>query len=427
MRTLRRTFWSVVALLSLHCAVAISVRAEDISAAPTAHTNEDIRYLMLQDGGLVEGRITPAADRYIVARLGGQMQVAKSRVTFTCRTLEEAYAHRREQINDQKPEPHLALAEWCLRYGLLDSAEPELAEARRLESDHPRLALLERRLERMRSQPAATPKVTTPSKAHVANANEPAIKSSATIDLPDGVVVRFTRKVQPILVNSCTASACHQPGGRQSFQLDRAILRGEANRRSTMHNLEATLALVDRESPEQSPLLVIGRKKHGGMAGPIFGPRQEQAFKHVTDWVALVAPPAKPVEGEETIEEAPAAVLQAEPRKATSQLSIADTKTVKRDVASNDKRGHRTPVTPKVAASPVKEAVALENEEPRTLRQPHHLLYGGHVEPWRPRDAFDPEIFNRLQRSNPETLQQQAGQAPAEPTPQVQSTADQSR
>src|SRR3954454_16804690 len=320
MRTLRRTSWSVVALLSLHCAAAISLRAEDISAAPTAHANDDIRYLMLQDGGLVEGRITPAADWYIVARPGVEMQGAKSRVTFTCRTLEEAYAHRREQINDQKPEPHLALAEWCLRYGLLDSAEQELAEARRLESDHPRLALLERRLERMRSQPAATPKVTTSSKAHVANANEPAIKSSPTIDLPDGVVVRFTRKVQPILVNSCTASACHQPGGRQSFQLDRAILRGEANRRSTMHNLEATLALVDRESPEQSPLLVIGRKKHGGMAGPIFGPRQEQAFKHVTDWVALVAPRNHPAEEAENPDPASLTPAANDEQKAVAQI-----------------------------------------------------------------------------------------------------------
>src|SRR3954467_3549484 len=123
MRVFSRTFWSVVVLLFLHCAAAISLRAEDNGAAPTAHTNEDIRYLMLQDGGLVEGKITPAADSYIVARSGGQMQVAKSRVILACRTLEEAYAYRRAQIIESKPGPHLALADWCLRYGLLEDCE----------------------------------------------------------------------------------------------------------------------------------------------------------------------------------------------------------------------------------------------------------------------------------------------------------------
>ena len=60
-----------------------------------------------------------------------------------------------------------------------------------------------------------------------------------------------------------------------------------------MHNLEAALALVDRAHPDQSPLLTVPRKTHGGTAGPIFGPRQEQAFKHLVDWVALVVPPAE--------------------------------------------------------------------------------------------------------------------------------------
>ena len=58
-----------------------------------------------------------------------------------------------------------------------------------------------------------------------------------------------------------------------------------------MRNLEAALALVDRVHPDQSPLLTVPRKTHGGTSGPIFGPRQEQAFKHLVDWVALVVPP----------------------------------------------------------------------------------------------------------------------------------------
>jgi hypothetical protein len=414
----------VAAVLVVASMAIVPLRAQDTaSSAQTARTEGEVSYLMLQDGGLVEGKITPAADWYIVARSGGQMQVAKSRVIFACRTRQEAYTYRRAQVTDGKPGTHLSLAEWCLRYGLLAESEQELSEARRLDSDQPRLALLERRLEKMRSQTTGKPAAAIRPKAQAKNATDSGMKPPATIDLPEGVVERFTRKVQPIVVNSCTTSACHQPGGRQSFQLDRAILRGEANRRSTMHNLEATLALVDRENPEQSRLLIIGRKKHGGMAGPIFGPRQEQAFKHVTEWVSLVAPSAAQAEERDGIEESLAGVVPADSRKPRTQFLSSAADPGEREVASNDKRTSRTPLTRSATESPVKEAAAIEVATPRTLRQPHHLLYGGRLEPWRPRDPFDPEIFNRLQRGKPETLHG-AGPMPTEQTQQLQPTAD---
>src|SRR6478672_3988213 len=149
MRTSRSTFWRAVATVFLTAVATIRLSAEHNPNVTSTRSGEgDIHYLMLQDGGLVEGKITPAAGWYIVARSGGQMQVPKSRVQFTCRTLDEAYAYRRQQINDPKSGPHMALAEWCLRYGLLTDAEHELAEARRFDSDQPGLALLERRLEK---------------------------------------------------------------------------------------------------------------------------------------------------------------------------------------------------------------------------------------------------------------------------------------
>jgi hypothetical protein len=192
-----------------------------------------------------------------------------------------------------------------------------------------------------------------------------------------------------------------------------------------MHNLEATLALVDRDNPQQSPLLVIGRKKHGGMAGPIFGTRQEQAFKHVTEWVSLVAPPAKSEEADESGEGWAIAPLPAEQLMERPHVSSANAKTERRDLALNDKGTGQTPRTHTATESSIREAAAVEDDSPRTLRQPHHLLYGGRLEPWRPRDPFDAEIFNRLQRSNPAAVQD-AGQTPTTPpSHEVQSTAAQ--
>ena len=56
-------------------------------------------------------------------------------------------------MGGEKVADHLRLAEWCIRYELRAEAGRELAEARRLDPDQPRLALLERRLEKM-SEPA---------------------------------------------------------------------------------------------------------------------------------------------------------------------------------------------------------------------------------------------------------------------------------
>jgi hypothetical protein len=245
--------------------------------------------ILLQDGGVLEGQITRAADWYVVGRGGSQMQIAASRVLCVGRSLHDAYEYRRQHVTLSTADSHLALAEWCLRYNLVNEAADELENARKLDPRHARLALLERRLTATKDRLVHQPTANNAERPQ-ASAGEQSASLSTSRDLPDGVLEMFTRKVQPVLVNNCTASKCHQPGGQQSFQLNRALLRGEANRRTTMQNLSATLALVNRDHPELSELLTVPRRTHGGMNGPVFGARQEQAFKHLADWVALVVP-----------------------------------------------------------------------------------------------------------------------------------------
>jgi hypothetical protein len=294
-----------------------------------------------------------------------------------------------------------------------------LAEARRIDPDQPRLALLERRQETMGERAVAKESVylaaakgakppfdalrTERQAASVAAQTSLGGKgvggSGAVSELPNGVVEMFTRKVQPVLVNSCSMSGCHQTGGKLSFQLDRALLRGEANRRTTMHNLEATLALIDRAHPDQSPLLTVPRKSHGGTTGPVFGPRQQQAFKHVVDWVAVVVPPAEPpaaiadaavtpIESNSAAgvvnASAGAAVVNADGESATNQFAA--------DMPAQDAR--RAPTR---GRSAVRAAAATDDDSLMTLRPPHRLQYGVQAKSWQPRDAFDPEIFNRGQ------------------------------
>jgi hypothetical protein len=368
-------------------------------AAPSTVADGQSGVVLLQDGGVLTGKISQAAEWYVVGRSGGQMQVAASRVMFVGRSLHEAYDFRRQRLASNSVETHLALAEWCLRYDLLAEAGDELNAARNLGPDHPNLAVLDRRLAAANERPPKTAPIAT-QKVSSATAAGPSTPSAVTPDLPSGVLEMFTRKVQPVLVNNCTVSKCHEPGGQQSFQLNRAVLRGEANRHTTMQNLAAALALVDREHPETSALLTVPRQTHGGMSGPIFGARQELAFKHLSDWVALVAPAntqEPPVEN--ATEAAVAATPPAETRAAKARTaaiarSNARSRAAVVQTATQDTRnqaGHADPIVDPA----VEPAAATDEPQLKTLRSPHRLKYGMNSAKWQPRDPFDPEIFNR--------------------------------
>jgi hypothetical protein len=290
-----RKFLSRSAVVGLVCLIALAVRpaccrGQEIERhAVTAQAAPQV--LVLQDGGVLTGTISLVNERYVLTRGGTAIEIPAAKVLIACNSLEEAYDARRKQIERPSAEAHLALAEWCLRYRLAPQAARELLAARGMEPKHPRLALLERRLATVTTpRPHRDHAVKQASHVDPLSTVDQAESLSGSVEnLPEGAVEQFTRRVQPILVNNCTTSGCHQPGGLQSFQLDRALLHGLGNRRSTMRNLAATLAIVDRDQPHLSLLLTVPRRTHGGMRAPVFGPRQSAAFTHVVEWVALVS------------------------------------------------------------------------------------------------------------------------------------------
>jgi hypothetical protein len=343
--------------------------AEEAAREPAANGGPQ-RVLVLQDGGVLTGRIARDGDMYVVSRSGGELRIGAGKVLLECGSLEEAYARRRAELRPTAA-AHLALAEWCLRYDLVEQAHREFNEAQALDAEHPRLPLVARRLEHARQAPLQPPAAETAIPANATDGAAAEVPPSTLGEVPAGVLERFTRKVQPVLVNNCTAAGCHQPGGAQQFQLDRSLLHGMANRRTTMRNLAATLELVDRERPQLSALLTVPRQAHGGMEEPIFGPRQGPAFEHLVAWVAIVTK-AKPAEA-------------ATPATADEPVG-AD----QRDIVGQFARGPIASGTGIAGMAPSEQP----NEELTTPATPR-LRFGAPLEKWHPRDEFDPEIFNR--------------------------------
>jgi hypothetical protein len=386
----------VVSMVASAPSLTTRAAPDKLREVPSTIQDGEQGVVLLQDGGLLEGTVTKTVQWYVVARANSQLQVASSRMLFIGHTPHEAYEFRVKNTTQPTGDAHLALTEWCLRHNLVDEASQEIGTARRLGANEIRAGLLERRLAATKFR--LSQKSEAPASAVVQASAEQEVPATISRDLPPGALEMFTRKVQPVLVNNCTLSKCHEPGGAQAFQLNRAILRGESNRRTTMQNLAAALTLIDREHPEGSKLLTVPRKTHGGMNGPVLGVRQDQAFKHLSEWVALLAP-SKAMTPIEVEDPKPAGTMVAaeSPNPNVRRRARPTTAAVVQAIA------HESPGDAGKAAgvqdAEVQPAVAIEPSAPPTLRQPHQLRVGATAQQWQPRDPFDPEIFNRMQKA----------------------------
>lgn len=253
--------------------------------------------VVLHRGNVLLGAVTEVGDGYEVAGQGSVLHVRGQDVAFVAESLVDAYDQQRRLVQPANAVAHLKLARWCIRYRLWQQAAREIVDARGHDADHPAIEFVERQLA-VASGGAAASAADEPVISPVAMQVEepPAEESPAenladdpSKDLPDGALEQFARRVQPVLVNNCTAAGCHREDGPTKFQLNRAFLHGEGNRDSTLRNLTATLANVDFKQPTRSPLLRMSLRAHGGLDEAVFPPYRRALYEQVADWVAQVA------------------------------------------------------------------------------------------------------------------------------------------
>jgi hypothetical protein len=359
-----RAFALFIALLSLACRTACA-------ADPLVAPREGI--LVLRNGGVLRGRITRVGDRFIVGSgETDEVRLPARAVEQHCWSLEEAYEKRRGSLPASSAEARLDLAEWCLSHRLLPQAAEQLMEARRLDPQNPRNSPFERRLQmsaRRPPRPAAPPEETAPGASDAEMEREIA-------DLPAGAVEIFTSAVQPLLLNRCAANRCHGAASSGEFRLMRPPWAGPATRRLTHRNLHAALEMIDRERPEESPLLTMPLGPHGAVKAAVFSKREAHQHQRIAAWVRLVTSgrgevhPASFTEGEEAPLQAPFNTDASPEAGAALGGSPAG-----------------APDPPAAAGSSREPAKPSRRQPPFRLRSP--------TRPPEPRDPFDPELFNR--------------------------------
>jgi len=369
------------ALLSLCCCAGVCCC--NTVAAQQAELGPRQGVLLLRNGELISGQITRSGDRYDVLVRGSEIRIKTADVELFCRDVLEGYQRRRSTLDLNKVQDHLELAEWCLRNALQGQAAGELKEAIALDASHPKIPLLERRLRLALEQPPVRSAAKPPTEG-------PAIEDLDRMirGMPHGAVEAFTSSVQPLLINHCSTSGCHTQQSPSPLKLMRIATGKNASRRATQRNLYSVLKLIDHQRPDESLLLTVPVRAHGTAKAPIFTQHDAQRYKQLVDWVHRVAgeqaTPTKPA----TLDTPDAALLQKVPGG-------------EKEAASSPAS---TPARPfgqlaDEPASGVVQASALGKKEPGrvTVASPlkPNVKRGLTDQTFQPKDAFDPEIFNR--------------------------------
>lgn len=332
---------------------------------------------MLHNGALFEGAVERSPEGVSVEGNGSLIRLRNTEVAFVGGSSVEAYEWKRAQVGQGglTVEDHLALADWALQNRLLPQAARELLDARQLAPASRRLELLERRLDEAirpktpHSSPAQPNPAATdddpqpaPTEAVAEKPNRPA--------LPAGALEQFTRRIQPVLLNSCATSGCHGAKPAGGFELDLAPLRGYGDLRSTERNLHAALDLIDVQMPQQSKLLTTAVGPHAGTT-PVTGARREEMLQRLAVWIESIAfynaPPA--------VEQPAAAAGVAE----SSPPPMVDRPNTDKSIDEQ--------------AEPDWEAIVAAEES-----RPAEVQHGATLKRVEPRDEFDPAVFNARYR-----------------------------
>jgi hypothetical protein len=360
-------------LTTLAMLAALSCQAE-----PTEGALPPQGLLLLRNGQLLEGKITPSGDRFHVELPSGEVWVKAVDVEVHCRTLEEGYWFKRSAMPLGIVQSHLDLAQWCLQHTLLGHAADELRDALAVDPRHPRIELLLRRLQLAQQQKPPAMKPAAPISSTTPSAEE---LDRLVRGMPAGAVETFTSSIQPLLINSCTSAGCHGPAAEQEPRWVRAYAGRTTSRRLTQRNLHTTLTLIDREKPLESPLLTVPAQPHGMSKTAVFTDPQAAGYRQLVAWVQHVS------QSPHTLQ--PASVASASP-PLLQTISPSNIQRVHFEAPLPSQSTDPLPAENEPGLSPLQPRIGPGAPPPRSTPQRGELPSG-----FQPRDAFDPEIFNR--------------------------------
>lgn len=247
----------------------------------------------------MKGKITREGEFYVLAiNDNSVVRMPAERVSFACKTMEEAYLRQKASVGTTTLRDHVELANWCLSLDMWDEATYHHEIAMRSGPSDPDVIRLDRRyqvkLEERNNphgvkpvqytQPIPRPVVREAEMSSPADdQNEPALSPK--------VVQYYASTVQPIMLNSCTVHGCHSVNSENGFKIVQFENVRLMPRRLTIRNMNSAVDYVDFADAAKSKLLTKSAERHGEGGLPNLSPEQISAIRA---WVFGVARSGKP-------------------------------------------------------------------------------------------------------------------------------------
>ena len=241
----------VLWMLVIFACPSLEIFAEEASANPG-------QIILLKNRQVLRGEIALYGDRYLITQPHSEIRLQRDQVEHICHDLQEAYRYLQHQIRFGEASDHLQLAQWCVDENLFREARLQLEEGMFKRPDHPRINLIRRQLELAN---AASTSGTTEKTLNAAQSDSAELEELFN-QMPSQVVETFTRVIQPILLNSCSARGCHGLGGDNQFLLHRSTRGRQPSQRVTLRNLQSVMRWIDQENVNNSPLLHFAETPH---------------------------------------------------------------------------------------------------------------------------------------------------------------------
>jgi len=393
MLTRRKPLLAAIALL----AAVAGLVSWGLAQGPVRPAVTSTGVILLRNGQVLCGEITPNGDRYDVSVGGGRISVKATDVDLCCSSLEGVYQQKRARLTLPDARDYLDLARWCQQHGLWERAREELRRAETIEPKHPLIPLLRRSLELSESRPVAD---VAGGAVGTASFNSDELDRLVR-EMPAGTVEWFSQTIQPLLVNRCAAAACHGPGATTQFSLLRPSPGRPPSRRLTQRNLSAVLDWVDRQDAAASRILTAPIRPHGTLEKAVFTEHDAAQYRQLVDWVQRVAgqglpsnaaavavhlEDAHPDPGQSSPQSRPAAPLVPVAEEPGTSPASARSWAEELEGLNLDLGSPQPPETGLYQA---------DLPPPGLIEPQPNVRRGGALPQFVPRDPFDPEIFNR--------------------------------
>lgn len=254
-------------------------------------TSKSESMLLLTTGRIVTGHVTRNGNQYLVKMATGEMFVPAEHVAISARDLRDCYRQLQDKLPGEAPaDEHLSLARWCLSRQMLNEARNEALETLRIAPSRDDARQLIQKIDSILDPPVSK----KPSAEEVERAKLRTAYGVNDFESLGGLTREqarlFTSRVHPILLNNCTSSGCHGSSMPSTFKLERLPLGDGPRKQIVLRNLTAVLAQIDRQSPDDSPLLAAKTGPHSRSGRVVFaGAKGAEQARLVRDWIRMVS------------------------------------------------------------------------------------------------------------------------------------------